>query len=272
MSTYVLSDIHGYLDRVFDLMDQVNFTDSDSLYVLGDIGDRGPQSGEAIKWAVEAPANIHFLIGNHEDMMLASLKQDPYIFTIYEDSYYDPYYNVWSWNGGIETMDQLSQISTGYWRKYVLIPWLEHLPFYYDVEVAGNRWMMIHAGLASQFRMSDDRVVEGINEWIEIPDYGEVYSQNLLWIRERWLYNIDFLPYNVIFGHTPTTYDWMQELKYPWTDEVKINVKGNAGDIVILSGYPDSTFVRVCVDTGRKRTGMIRLDDMEEFYSEVNCG
>ena len=39
--TFVISDIHGHQDAFFDLLKQVNFTDDDFLYILGDVIDRG---------------------------------------------------------------------------------------------------------------------------------------------------------------------------------------------------------------------------------------
>ena len=37
MSTYVMSDIHGRSDEFFELLDKINFSSSDILYVLGDV-------------------------------------------------------------------------------------------------------------------------------------------------------------------------------------------------------------------------------------------
>jgi predicted phosphodiesterase len=45
MATYVVSDIHGYYYRFMDLLKKVEYDpNKDSLYVLGDIVDRGPHS------------------------------------------------------------------------------------------------------------------------------------------------------------------------------------------------------------------------------------
>lgn len=49
MAKYVISDIHGYLSRMFDVLREATFDwDNDELYVLGDIIDRGPESAEAL--------------------------------------------------------------------------------------------------------------------------------------------------------------------------------------------------------------------------------
>ena len=39
---YVMSDIHGNLRRFNSIMEQINLTPDDTLYVLGDVIDRYP--------------------------------------------------------------------------------------------------------------------------------------------------------------------------------------------------------------------------------------
>ena len=38
---YVVSDIHGHLDKFKALLDMINFNDDDFMYILGDVLDRG---------------------------------------------------------------------------------------------------------------------------------------------------------------------------------------------------------------------------------------
>ena len=271
MSTYVVSDIHGALTRLKDLMSQVNFSDEDDLYILGDIIDRGPQSAEALVWVIEeAPHNIHFLMGNHEDMMYSVLKYHSDIDMQNKDQWFQVLYNEpWSWNGGKDTLQQLIEMTTPQWRQDVLIPWLEDLPFFFDVVLGEERYIMVHAGLIETTRFGDDFNSRGICKWINIPEYGECFSQNLLWTRERWyLNNVDF-PYNVIFGHTPTHY-WVnlvrQYQKFDWYSK-DVKIEGEEDEIVILT--MENGKKRIGVDTGYNWLGMIRLEDMRTFYSEI---
>ena len=39
--TYVISDIHGCYDKYMQMLDKIKFKDSDEMYVLGDVVDRG---------------------------------------------------------------------------------------------------------------------------------------------------------------------------------------------------------------------------------------
>ena len=40
--TYIIADIHGEYDKFIEILDLIQLKDSDTLYVLGDILDRGP--------------------------------------------------------------------------------------------------------------------------------------------------------------------------------------------------------------------------------------
>ena len=48
MAIYVVSDIHGYGKLFEKLLETIDFSESDYLYVLGDAIDRGPDDLEEI--------------------------------------------------------------------------------------------------------------------------------------------------------------------------------------------------------------------------------
>lgn len=41
MAHYVMSDIHGEADRFHAMLEKIHFSDDDTLYILGDVIDRG---------------------------------------------------------------------------------------------------------------------------------------------------------------------------------------------------------------------------------------
>ena len=47
--TYVMSDIHGNAIRFNSIMEQIDLRPEDTLYVLGDVLDRGPQGIKIIE-------------------------------------------------------------------------------------------------------------------------------------------------------------------------------------------------------------------------------
>lgn len=267
MAKYVISDIHGYLSRMFDVLRKANFDwDNDELYVLGDIIDRGPESAEALYWAIEeASDNVHFLLGNHEDMAYRALLQ------VVDDVPIDDiiYENPWSWNGGYKTLDNCREFYGSKWC-HKAAAWIKELPLYYIVD---NK-LLVHAGLCEGgVRMSDDFIEDGRNEIVDIPGIeAPQWSQHLLWVRERWFANQNNYPYDIIFGHTPTTYNWMEGVSFLHNLEPEryrhISCQGQPGNIVRMSGFDDYK-VRYCIDTGRDCMGLLRLDDYAEFYSDL---
>ena len=234
------------------------------MYVLGDIIDRGPQSAEALIWAVnEAPSNVHFLLGNHEDMAYKPLLR------VRDEGYIDDYIrdNPWGYNGGYSTLDSLRELCGSDWC-HRSADWISRLPLYFEVECNGLDFLLVHAGLSTGgVRLSDDFISEGRSEFVDIPKIGSVWSQHLLWIRERWFYNRTAYPYDyIIFGHTPTVFQWWEDINVYGPQDHPIAVQGKPGYMIRMSGYGKG-HMRYCIDTGRQRMGLLRLDDMMEFYA-----
>ena len=73
MSTYVISDIHGCYEKYRQRLDKIHFSNDDTLFVLGDVVDRGPQPVKVLQDMMCRP-NVVPLIGNHELMALTCLK------------------------------------------------------------------------------------------------------------------------------------------------------------------------------------------------------
>ena len=282
MATYVISDIHGFYHRFQDCLAQANFNpEEDELYVLGDIIDRGPHSAKMLEWAYEQSSSVKFLRGNHEDMMLATIREYERFIrangvrsTEEEEAYYryDFVYNdIWTgWNGGVDTFEYLMDLPIEH--REDLLNWIDSWPLFYDIKVNDKRFILTHAGLAMDgIRMTDDRYDKGINVDVEIEGFPIQNSQSLLWIRDNWFFNNSELPCDVIFGHTPTPYlfDRLEDLN-EWA-----RIDGDSG-IPIEKGKEILHFGnglrKHCIDTGRKCMSIVRLDDMEEFVSDIEEG
>ncbi|WP_313808486.1 metallophosphoesterase [Sphingobium sp.] len=85
LRVYAIGDIHGRDDLLGALLDQITQDEADRpplprlLVLLGDLVDRGPQSAQVIKRAMElarAGGNVRFLKGNHEEMFIAAARGD----------------------------------------------------------------------------------------------------------------------------------------------------------------------------------------------------
>ena len=268
MAVYCISDIHGYYTDFMTLLDKVSPRESDIIYVLGDIIDRGPESAQMLKWAInESNNNVKFLLGNHEDMSAAAIMSDPeYIDLRMQDN--------WSYNGGSETIQQLLTETTVEWRINELVPWLQNLPLYDVINVKDQQWMLVHAGFdcsgfdkeiqVSCWRDGNyDRFSR--QEEVDLKEYGfgMQFAQDLLWSRYEWISYRKPSPVSTVFGHTVISKKLVEYLQ-----EKGLPCKGGDGKAMHL-------FNRICIDCGcgvRENFSenwnlcMLRLDDMEEFY------
>lgn len=261
MAVYCVSDIHGHYNEFMALLDKVSPRESDKIYVLGDIIDRGSGSAEMLKWAIdEANDNVKFLLGNHEDMSLACLMRDPLYMKL-------RFKEIWGLNDGYSTISQLMFKTEMSWRMEKLLPWISNLPLYDVVNVNGQDWMLVHGGFYC--KAFDPSAKDGFidynpdnyarNESVNLTKYGfgYQYAQDMLWARYSWItYNKD-TPLPVVYGHTYINQDAADYFK-------EIGIPAHGGD-----GKMFHTYNRVCIDCGashNKNLGMLRLDDMEEFY------
>ena len=64
---YVISDIHGMYTKYIEMMNLIDLQDTDTLYILGDIVDRGLQSMKILQDMMKRP-NVFGIFGNHELM------------------------------------------------------------------------------------------------------------------------------------------------------------------------------------------------------------
>lgn len=71
MASYVMSDIHGCYDGFIKLLELINFTDEDKMYILGNVIDRGPSSLNIVDY-IMIRKNVTLILGNHEKMYIIS--------------------------------------------------------------------------------------------------------------------------------------------------------------------------------------------------------
>lgn len=176
MSIYVCSDLHGRYDLYNKMLETIKFNKKDTLYILGDAIDRGPESIKLLQQIMKQK-NVVLLKGNHEKMMLQYLKTQ----NIYDAM-------VWEYNGGEETHNQYKKLTEK--EKQDIFYYLNNLPNY--VILPGV--ILVHAGINNNIKSTN------IEEFMEAQDVDD-----LVWIREPFINrptNIE--NYTVIFGHTPT--------------------------------------------------------------------
>ena len=73
MARYAVSDLHGRKD-IFDKIMSELIGPNDTLYILGDVVDRGPEPFELLRAAISDP-RVKLLKGNHEDMLIKAFDE-----------------------------------------------------------------------------------------------------------------------------------------------------------------------------------------------------
>lgn len=191
MATYLMSDIHGCYEQYRELLEKINFSSKDELYVLGDAVDRGP---ELIKLLLDLMSreNVTFIMGNHDAtalMVLRGLAKE-----ITEESIGEmtadvlEAYSAWMQDGGEETARQFRRLARSAQRD--VLNFLEDSQFYETVEHNGKLYVLVHGGL------------ENFSTEKELDEYA---PDELIWGRPD--YDREYFPGGRVFlvtGHTPT--------------------------------------------------------------------
>lgn len=228
---YVTSDLHGYpLAKFKELLKKANFSDDDYCFVLGDVIDRGPESIELLKWMM-MQQNVELIMGNHEAMLLAC----SFLFDEITDESLDNLseedmasFNTWVFNGGRETLKQLSECDGE--TVIRIVDYLRDAPLYDSVRVNNMDFLLLHSGLG---KFDPNKKME---------DYS---ADELLWTRPK-LTQKYFDDMITILGHTPTHF-------YGAEYRGKAIKTSSWIDIDTGAAYGGSPM-------------LLRLDDMKEFY------
>ena len=229
---YAVSDIHGCYDKYRDLMKKLNLGSDDTLYVLGDVIDRGAD-GFKILLDMAQRLNVVNLLGNHEAMALDAL---PRLMNAIEENGEATLtgedaeaVELWFYNGGELSLADFLWLNDE--QEQTVLAYMRNMPLYKEVEAGERRFVLVHGGLRD---FSPSR---------PLADYE---PNEILWCRpeEDTAYYSDKY---VVFGHTPVQ---LMEAKAP----AKIYRKDNLIDIDCGCVFP----------TGR--LGCLCLDTMEEIY------
>lgn len=229
---YCVSDIHGEYDKFMRLLEKIHFSDSDVLYVLGDVFDRGPHPIQVLFEMMKHP-NIIPIVGNHELMGITVLKflmkeiTEENIGSI-DDRMVQSIIN-WQMNGGDTTTGEFHKLSLE--KRHEVMEYLGEFSAYEEVSAGNKDFLLVHAGLSnfSKRRSLDDYT---LNELVwGRTDYEMKYFDDVF----------------VVSGHTPTQ-----------------NIKQNP-----RPGYIYRANDHIAIDCGAcfgGRLAAICLDTDEEFY------
>ena len=220
--TYVISDIHGRGDRFRNILEQIRFSEEDTLYILGDVIDRNPD-GIEILLEVMATPNMHMILGNHEYMMLNVVR----VPRIRRWGKWADDRAIWYYNGGRVTHRAFENLAPAEQRR--VIEYLEGLPLNREVEVGGERYLLIHGSPESTYAPGE-------------PEYPDATAW-AVWKRFDPFAENEFTDRTVIYGHTPT---------YFFTNMIPMEILRVGNSICIDCGcaFPDGCLACLCLETG----------------------
>lgn len=183
---YAISDIHGCLQTFRSLLeDTIVFNKNDTLFLLGDYIDRGPDVKGLLDYIMALRSDGYQIIalkGNHEDVFMQVLKRKASVAD-------------WIYNGGRFTLDSFG--CTMYENVHAgiakipaeYISFLEHLQLY----VVLDDYWLVHAGF---------------NFTIDDPLSDE---EAMLWLRRFDVDKNKLGKRKIIHGHTPTPVEMIIE-------------------------------------------------------------
>ncbi len=187
---YAIGDIHGYNDKLCELLNRLEPREDDTVVFIGDYIDRGPDSAGVVEtiFNLRETTNCICLRGNHEEMMMGTR------------AYHDPGWNegippdesmVWAANGGPGTI-------ASYKERFPAPPnarWFDCVP--------QSHWDFYLATLM-EYQAGDYRFVHA--GFLPTGESWEGEDSDLdprLWIREPFLSSTEDFGGIVVFGHTP---------------------------------------------------------------------
>jgi serine/threonine protein phosphatase 1 len=216
------------------LLDEIKLKETDTLYILGDVLDRGPHPIQTLIKLMEMP-NAICMVGNHELMALECLEflqKDITDISLEElDDKMVENIVTWQYNGAKTTIDEFCKLDKNM-RKNV-IDYIKDFLIYEELTVGERDYLLVHAGLgnfAPEKEMEDYSLYELV--W-KRANYEEKYFDDIY----------------VVTGHTPT--QMIDQNPKPGF----IYRKNNHIAIDCGAHYPGGRLAAICLDTG------------EEFYS-----
>jgi serine/threonine protein phosphatase 1 len=171
---FIIGDIHGCLDMFKSLMDKIEWRpDKDRLIFLGDYVDRGANPKgvvDHILYLTKCSDHIECLMGNHEEIFLDYLnKRNSELFIR---------------NGGWNTVASYQADKSK--EDKSLVP-ANHIAFLNSLEsfIELEEYYVVHAGFRPGIDVKDQSL------------------EDMIWIRETFVYSDYDFGKKVIFGHTP---------------------------------------------------------------------
>lgn len=232
MATYVTADIHGEYDKFIQILDRIKLKDTDTLYILGDVLDRGPHPVKCLLKLMEIPNAIP-IVGNHELMALDCL--DFLRKEITDDSIAEldaimlDNISTWQINGSESTINEFRRLDKE--TQDEVIEYIRDFLLYEELTIGGKNYLLVHSG---------------IGNFSPGKDIEEYSLHDLVWTRAD--YNIRYFDDDtyVVSGHTPTqVIEGNPKPGYIYRHNNHIAIDCGAC-------FPGGRLACICLDTGKE--------------------
>lgn len=227
--TYFISDIHGEYDLFLRLLEKINFSERDNMYVLGDMIDKGDKSIALVDF-ISRMQNVKAILGNHEYDFL---------------KYYDGLMRSAETENDIT--EALQKLQNRFPDENAALCWetadyIESLPLYVESE----EFLCVHAGVETD---ESGVILPMTSQLPEVAVYNRAFKEKDFFLSAN--------NKTVLFGHTPCSYEN--------GDGRFIKTPKNG----VLRPEKLTDYSKIRLDCGVYLTGMLgalRIEDMQEFY------
>ena len=139
---YVMSDLHGRYDLYRKMLERIKLSADDTLYILGDFVDRGPDGFKMI-FDMSERKNIVPIMGNH-DLIAETLLRGFFDEAIRDDDM-EGSLQTWFMDGGGDTYTEFRALSRD--EQRLALGLMDEFRNYATVTVGDMRYILCHAGI-----------------------------------------------------------------------------------------------------------------------------
>ncbi|MDR0307086.1 MAG: metallophosphoesterase [Chitinispirillales bacterium] len=147
MSTYIIGDIHGCFTQFDELRTRIEANDPNAVFILiGDIVARGPEDDKMLDWAynnITPDGKYQMVLGNHDDGFIA----------VFGKGKFETVYSLDNREPPFDEFEHLKKTELMY--KYAAF--LSKQPLVKEVEVGGQKFVIVHAWYEPEDDITDDK-------------------------------------------------------------------------------------------------------------------
>ena len=144
--TYIMSDIHGNYDAFKKMLKEINFTDNDLLYIVGDLVDYGSESMELL-CDISMRANVYAVVGDHDFLALRMLSKFSKMLESGDapDPAFAAEMKEWVMDGGAATLEGFRALDPD--MREGVIDYLSDMALFEEITVRDDDYVLVHAGI-----------------------------------------------------------------------------------------------------------------------------